>query len=83
MPAFRAARKAITSDLVTWSGTITAKDAIEQATKLLIEHFELLRDLSGKEATVPAELAPEEPAATVVEEAANEEPKKSRKKKAE
>ena len=68
---------------VETDGTITAKDAIEQATKLLIEHFELLRDLSGKEATVPAELAPEEPAATVVEEAANEEPKKSRKKKAE
>jgi len=68
---------------VETDGTITAKDAIEQATKLLLEHFELLRDLSGKEGTVPAELVAEEPAAEVVEEGTGEEPKKAKKKKSE
>jgi DNA-directed RNA polymerase subunit alpha len=66
---------------VETDGTITAKDAIEQATKLLLEHFELLRDLSGKEGTVPAELAPEASAEPV--EATEEEPKKAKKKKSE
>jgi DNA-directed RNA polymerase subunit alpha len=68
---------------VETDGTITAKDAIEQATKLLIEHFELLRDLSGKEGAIPAEFVSEEPAAVKEEASADEEPKKAKKKKSE
>jgi DNA-directed RNA polymerase subunit alpha len=68
---------------VETDGTITAKDAIEQATKLLIEHFELLRDLSGKETTVPIELTAKESVAEVAEEGTVEEPKKAKKKKSE
>lgn len=65
---------------VETDGTMTAKDAIEQATKLLLEHFELLRDLTGKEGTIPAELVSEEP---INEAEAEEEPKKAKKKKSE
>jgi DNA-directed RNA polymerase subunit alpha len=68
---------------VETDGTITAKDAIEQATKLLIEHFELLRDLSGKEGAIPAELVSEEAVAVKEEAGADEEPKKAKKKKSE
>jgi DNA-directed RNA polymerase subunit alpha len=67
---------------VETDGTITAKDAIEQATKLLLEHFELLRDLTGKEGTVPVELSAAEEA-PVEESEEGEQPKKTKKKKAE
>jgi DNA-directed RNA polymerase subunit alpha len=76
-------------------GTITPKDAIEQATKLLLEHFELFRDLSVNAAAAPIELA-SEPEAVLEESAAGkteevapvaeeteEKPKKAKKKKAE
>ena len=66
---------------VETDGTMTAKDAIEQATKLLLEHFELLRDLTGKEGAIPAELVSEE--AVKAEEGTDEEPKKAKKKKSE
>jgi len=69
---------------VETDGTITAKDAIEQATKLLLEHFELLRDLSGKESSIPVELAPADAEVVATEESDEEgETKKSKKKKAE
>jgi DNA-directed RNA polymerase subunit alpha len=63
---------------VETDGTITAKDAIEQAAKLLLEHFELFRDLSGKEGSAPAELA-----AATEEAPAEEGTKKAKKKKVE
>jgi DNA-directed RNA polymerase subunit alpha len=66
---------------VETDGTMTAKDAIEQATKLLLEHFELLRDLTGKEGVIPAELVSEE--TVIAEEGTDEEPKKAKKKKSE
>lgn len=68
---------------VETDGTITAKDAIEQATKLLLEHFELVADLSGKEGAAPAELVSDEAATTSDEDAAEEGTKKTKKKKAE
>ncbi len=65
---------------VETDGTITAKDAIEQATKLLLEHFELLRDLSGKEGASAEVIVNEEAS----EEASDEtESKKAKKKKSE
>ena len=65
---------------VETDGTITAKDAIEQATKLLLEHFELLRDLTGKEGSAVIETE-----AVVAEEGTSEEAetKKAKKKKSE
>jgi DNA-directed RNA polymerase subunit alpha len=70
---------------VETDGTIDAKDAIEQAAKLLLEHFELFRDLSGKEGEVgvleKTDDAAEETAVEETDEA--EAPKKSKKKKAE
>lgn len=67
---------------VETDGTITAKDAIEQATKLLLEHFELLRDLTGKEGAIPAELSTKESSDEKAEEG-EDQPKKTKKKKAE
>ncbi len=65
-------------------GTITPKDAVEQAARMLLEHFELFRDLSavagGNSAAPIAEEAAEEKAE---ETAAEEAPKKTRKKKTE
>ncbi len=67
---------------VETDGTITAKDAIEQATKLLLEHFQLLGDLTGKEgAPVETETPASEEEAGEGE--AEEGGKKSKKKKAE
>jgi len=73
---------------VETDGTITPKDAIEQATKLLLEHFELFRDLSVKreeaaEEAVAAEAAAAPEAAAAEEGSAEETPKKSKKKKSE
>jgi DNA-directed RNA polymerase subunit alpha len=71
-------------------GTITAKEAVEQASKLLIEHFELFRDLSAEVSVAPPveetkEEAKEEKKEEEkpVEAAPAEPPKKTRKKKAE
>lgn len=77
---------------VETDGTITPKDAVEQAAKLLLEHLELFRDLSGKTASAVSEepavesTLVEEPASEPQEapaEEAEEKPKKTRKKKAE
>jgi len=69
-------------------GTITPKDAIEQATRLLIEHLELFRDLSGKEEPASSLAQEEEVKTDVVEQNADEgQPeetvKKTKKKKTE
>lgn len=71
---------------VETDGSITPKDALEQATKLLLEHFELLRDLTGKEGTTPVELVAGDEVleGTEVEaEDSEDDKKKSKKKKAE
>lgn len=61
-------------------GTITPQEAIEQASKLLIEHFELFRGISDKIAFVPEELKTEE---EILEKPVEEKPKRTRKKKTE
>jgi DNA-directed RNA polymerase subunit alpha len=68
---------------VETDGTITAKDAIEQATKLLLEHFTLVSDLSGKEGDAPAELVEAASEEASSDEDADGGTKKTKKKKAE
>jgi DNA-directed RNA polymerase subunit alpha len=62
-------------------GTITPKEAVEQAAKMLLEHFELFRDLSGASVGVPEVKA--ETKEETKEEASEETPKKAKKKKSE
>ncbi len=67
-------------------GTMSPQEALEQASKLLIDHFDLLRDLGGKigtpapETETPAALEGESQEAPGAEE---KKPKRGRKKKAE
>jgi len=71
-------------------GTISPQEAVEQASKTLLEHFEMFRSLSGNIGTVPTELKAEPAAELVPDEASKpadetteEKPKKAKKKKAE
>jgi len=72
-------------------GTVSPKDALEQAAKLLLDHFELFRDLAATVASAPATLAPGQaaliteaapaPGTEAAEATGEEKPKRARKKK--
>jgi DNA-directed RNA polymerase alpha subunit len=62
-------------------GTITPTEAVESAAKMLMEHFELFRDLSAASVGVPEVKA--ETKEETKEEASEETPKKAKKKKSE
>ncbi|HYE59576.1 MAG TPA: hypothetical protein VEA18_00120, partial [Candidatus Kapabacteria bacterium] len=67
------------------NGTISPREAIGQATKILIDHFSLILDEAHKESDVAprATLAPEADEVAVGEEEEEKKPKKAKKSKKE